>query len=74
MKYSFYCPNCGDTFMSDDKKEVAKYRQNHRQKTLIGGLARRDVRMCPMVPVGKTGTIARPKLANFLTETATMSA
>lgn len=65
MKYSFHCRNCGFTFFSNNTVEVAKARQDHKIKFKYGVV---EIRHCPLVPVGKTGTIARPDLAVKLQE------
>ena len=65
MKYSFHCSNCGYTFFSNDRVAVAQQRRGHKIKFKQGVV---EIRHCPLVPVGKTGTIARPDLAIKLQE------
>lgn len=59
MKYSFYCKNCGDTFMSDDKEKVKEYRKNHLVifKTLM-----QTFEHCRLAKTARK-TFARPSLA-----------
>ena len=64
MKYSFYCKNCGDSFMSNDKEQVKEYRKKHFVKyTSWMGIFQH----CPLVET-KRGTYARPQLAIMIDE------
>ena len=64
MKYSFYCKNCGDTFMNDDKEKVKEYRRNHLVKfrTLT-----QTFRHCRLVETTRK-TFARPDLAILINQ------
>ncbi len=64
MKYSFYCKNCGHTFMSDNKKEVSEHRKKHKIVELRNQI---PFRYCPLVPTNeKRGLFARPALAQII--------
>jgi hypothetical protein len=58
MKYSFFCKNCGDSFMSDDRAEVEAYKRLHKIKMIVKGIV--VSQSCPMLSVGKK-LFERPK-------------
>ncbi|OGH08060.1 MAG: hypothetical protein A2W22_06315 [Candidatus Levybacteria bacterium RBG_16_35_11] len=57
MNYSFHCKECGETIMSDDKKEITEKRKNHKYITNLFTKAK----MCNMIQTPK-GTWMRPSL------------
>ena len=67
MKYSYFCNNCGFSFMSDDKNEMQKAGRDHRKISILGILKKDEQRSCPLVPIGD-GTMARQSLADIINQ------
>ena len=67
MKYSFFCKHCNFHVISDDKAEIKFAKQMHKARTItdLQGF-KRVIPKCILVPVGDSGTVARPGLAHIL--------
>ena len=70
-KYSFYCKNCGYTFMSNDIEEVKQAKKNHKHIIEVNG---KKALLCPFIQKTVTNKakrtefhyFARPSLAKAL--------
>jgi hypothetical protein len=65
MKYQFFCKNCGDSFISDDKKVRNEYEENHYKRRIIKN--KFNTKECVLIKT-KRGTFARPSLVDQINE------
>ena len=67
MKYNFFCTHCGFNVLSNDKAEIKLAKQMHKARVItdLQGF-KRVIPKCILVPVGDSGTVARPGLAHIL--------
>lgn len=67
MKFSYFCRKCGFNVLSNDKAEIKLAKQMHKARVItdLQGF-KRVMPKCILVPVGDSGTVARPGLSHIL--------
>ena len=62
--YSFFCKQCGDSFSSNDKQEVARYRKDHKLETKT---LTQTFKQCRLTKTLRE-TLARPSLSVIINQ------